>query len=59
MQNVTYAAAFAPNVPVSDSDGLQGEFGLTLTQDGFLATAFMVGFALMHPMFRSAHQDLP
>ncbi|KAF8066268.1 sphingolipid transporter spinster 2 [Scenedesmus sp. PABB004] len=31
--------------------GIQGEFGLTNTQDGFLATAFLVGLLLASPVF--------
>jgi hypothetical protein len=30
---------------------LQGEFDLTNTQDGFLATAFLVGLLLASPVF--------
>ncbi|KAL3133909.1 hypothetical protein ABBQ32_008365 [Trebouxia sp. C0010 RCD-2024] len=39
--------------------GIVGEFGLNLTQDGFLATAFMVGLLISAPVFAEASKHYP
>ncbi|KAL0039798.1 hypothetical protein WJX77_008229 [Trebouxia sp. C0004] len=39
--------------------GIVGEFGLSLTQDGFLATAFMVGLLVSAPLFAEASKHYP
>lgn len=46
-QPVCYAAAET----VALFSSVQGEFDLTNTQDGFLATAFLVGLLLASPVF--------
>ncbi|KAA6424015.1 MAG: sugar transporter spinster transmembrane [Trebouxia sp. A1-2] len=39
--------------------GIVGEFDLSLTQDGFLATAFMVGLLVSAPLFAEASKHYP